>query len=70
MASSAPVPAGSLRDRLVASHMPLVRSIARRHVGEGEEFEDLVQVDTFGCSKPAAALIRAEAWRSPPLRRL
>ena len=51
MASSAPVPAGSLRDRLVASHMPLVRSIARRHVGKGEELEDLVQVGYVGLLK-------------------
>ena len=51
MASSAPVPAGSLRDRLIASHMPLVRSIARRHVGKGEELEDLVQVGYVGLLK-------------------
>jgi RNA polymerase sigma-B factor len=39
------------RERLIASHLPLVRSIARRHVGKGEELDDLVQVGAVGLLK-------------------
>jgi RNA polymerase sigma-B factor len=51
MGASAPIPAATSRERLVASHMPLVHSIARRHVGKGEELEDLVQVGALGLLK-------------------
>jgi RNA polymerase sigma-B factor len=40
-----------LRERLIASHLPLVHSIARRHLGRGEELEDLVQVGAIGLVK-------------------
>jgi len=36
------------RRRLIEAYLPLVRSIARRFVGRGERFEDLVQVGTIG----------------------
>jgi RNA polymerase sigma-B factor len=36
------------RDRLMELHMPLVRSLARRHAGRGEELEDLMQVGAIG----------------------
>ncbi len=40
------------RERLIESHLPLVRSIARRYAGRGEPLEDLIQVGSV-------ALIRA-----------
>jgi RNA polymerase sigma-B factor len=40
------------RERLIESHLPLVRAIARRYAGRGEALEDLIQVG-------AVALIRA-----------
>src|SRR5205085_3985077 len=40
------------RGRLIESHLPLVRSIARRYAGQGESLEDLVQVGSV-------ALVRA-----------
>jgi RNA polymerase sigma-B factor len=40
------------RERLIESHLPLVRSIARRFAGRGEPLEDLIQVGSV-------ALIRA-----------
>lgn len=49
--SSRPVPAKVSRERLIASHLPLVRSIARRHVGRGEDLDDLVQVGAVGLVK-------------------
>lgn len=49
--SSRPVLAKVSRDRLIASHLPLVRSIARRHVGRGEDLDDLVQVGAVGLVK-------------------
>jgi RNA polymerase sigma-B factor len=49
--SSRPVPDKVSRERLIASHLPLVRSIARRHVGRGEDLEDLVQVGAVGLVK-------------------
>jgi RNA polymerase sigma-B factor len=36
------------RDRLIQLYLPLVRKLARRHVGRGEQLEDLVQVGTIG----------------------
>jgi RNA polymerase sigma-B factor len=36
------------RERLIRQYLPLVRRLARRHVGRGEPFEDLVQVGTIG----------------------
>ena len=40
------------RERLIKSHLPLVKAIARRYEGRGETLEDLIQVG-------ALALIRA-----------
>jgi RNA polymerase sigma-B factor len=45
------VPDELSRERLIAAHLPLVRSIARRHVGRGEELDDLVQVGAVGLVK-------------------
>jgi RNA polymerase sigma-B factor len=39
------------RDRLVAECMPLVRSLARRYAGRGEQLEDLIQVGSIGLIK-------------------
>jgi RNA polymerase sigma-B factor len=39
------------RDRLIESHLPLVRALARRYAGRGEALEDLVQVGTVGLIK-------------------
>ena len=36
---------------LVRSHLPLVRAMARRYAGRGEEFDDLVQVGALGLIK-------------------
>ncbi len=36
------------RERLIQQYMPLVRSLARRHAGRGEQLEDLVQVGSIG----------------------
>jgi RNA polymerase sigma-B factor len=41
----------SARERLIRQYLPLVRRLARRHVGRGEPFEDLVQVGTIGLIK-------------------
>lgn len=40
------------RERLIESHLPLVRAIARRYAGQGETVDDLIQVGSI-------ALIRA-----------
>jgi RNA polymerase sigma-B factor len=37
-----------VRERLIREHLPLVRWLARRFVGRGEEFDDLVQVGSIG----------------------
>jgi RNA polymerase sigma-B factor len=42
----------------VRSHLPLVRSIARRYAGRGEEYDDLVQAGSVG-------LVRASARFDP-----
>jgi RNA polymerase sigma-B factor len=39
------------RDRLVLDMMPLVRSLARRYAGRGEQLDDLVQVGSLGLVK-------------------
>ena len=39
------------REHLVESHLPLVRSIARRYAGRGESLEDLAQVGAIGLVK-------------------
>ncbi len=39
------------RDRLVEANLPLVRAIARRYAGRGEQLEDLVQVASIGLVK-------------------
>jgi RNA polymerase sigma-B factor len=43
---------GAGRERLIESHLPLVRAIARRYTGRGESLEDLIQVGSV-------ALVRA-----------
>lgn len=43
--------ADGARKDLVRSHLPLVRAMARRYGGRGEEFEDLVQVGAVGLVK-------------------
>src|ERR671925_2301813 len=39
------------RSRLIQQYLPLVRRLARRYVGHGEELEDLVQVGSIGLIK-------------------
>jgi RNA polymerase sigma-B factor len=39
------------RDRLIRQYLPLVRRLARRHAGRGEQLEDLVQVGSIGLIK-------------------
>jgi RNA polymerase sigma-B factor len=39
------------RDELVERFMPLARKLARRYVGAGEPFEDLLQVASYGLLK-------------------
>ncbi|MGZ6616709.1 MAG: sigma-70 family RNA polymerase sigma factor [Solirubrobacteraceae bacterium] len=41
------------RAQLIESHLPLVRTVARRFLGHGEELEDLVQVGAVGLVKAA-----------------
>jgi RNA polymerase sigma-B factor len=42
---------GGARDRLIEENLPLVRAIARRYVGRGEQLDDLVQVGSIGLIK-------------------
>jgi RNA polymerase sigma-B factor len=53
LASSHPLSAKVSRARLIESHLPLVRAIARRYDGRGEAPEDLVQVGAVGLIKAA-----------------
>src|SRR5262245_29085925 len=39
------------RERLIEENLPLVRAIARRYVGRGEQLDDLVQVGSIGLIK-------------------
>jgi RNA polymerase sigma-B factor len=39
------------RQRLIEQHLPLVRALARRFSGRGEQLEDLVQVGSIGLIK-------------------
>jgi RNA polymerase sigma-B factor len=39
------------RERLIESHLPLVRTLARRHKGRGESLDDLVQIGAIGLIK-------------------
>ncbi|HZE06886.1 MAG TPA: sigma-70 family RNA polymerase sigma factor [Solirubrobacteraceae bacterium] len=43
--------AGDTRDRLIESHLPLVKALARRYAGLGAELDDLVQVGALGLIK-------------------
>lgn len=51
MARPRTLPDESSRERLISSHLPLVRSIARRYLGRGEDLEDLVQIGAVGLVK-------------------
>jgi RNA polymerase sigma-B factor len=39
------------RDRLIRQYLPLVWRLARRHLGHGEQLEDLVQIGSIGLIK-------------------
>ena len=41
----------SAREELIARHLPLVRSLARRYAGRGEALEDIEQVGAIGLIK-------------------
>lgn len=41
----------SARERLIEENMPLVRAIARRYAGRGEQLDDLIQVASIGLIK-------------------
>jgi RNA polymerase sigma-B factor len=41
----------SAREKLIARHLPLVRSLARRYAGRGEPLEDIEQVGSIGLIK-------------------
>lgn len=43
--------AAQARERLIESHLPLVKSLARRYAGPDAEFDDLVQVGAVGLIK-------------------
>jgi len=53
----------AVRTQLVEQHLPLVRGLARRHVRNGEPFEDLVQVGALGL---VAAAHRYDPGRGVP----
>lgn len=41
----------SARERLIAQYLPLVRGLARRYAGRGEQLDDLIQVGAIGLMK-------------------
>lgn len=43
--------ADAARERLIESHLPLVKAVARRYAGRGAELDDLVQVGAIGLIK-------------------
>ncbi|HEY2319256.1 MAG TPA: sigma-70 family RNA polymerase sigma factor [Solirubrobacteraceae bacterium] len=47
-----PLVAGS-RERLIESHLPLAKSVAKRYAGRGVDLDDLVQVGAVGLIKAA-----------------
>ena len=47
-----PLAAGS-RERLIESHLPLAKSVAKRYAGRGVDLDDLVQVGAVGLIKAA-----------------
>lgn len=47
MSPTSDEPAAFDRDRLIESHLPLVRAIARRFAGRGEPLDDLVQIGSL-----------------------
>jgi RNA polymerase sigma-B factor len=42
------------RQALIQAHLPLVRAVARRYAGQGEELDDLVQVGAVGLLRASA----------------
>ena len=44
-------PSAGARERLIESHLPLVKALARRYAGPGTELDDLVQVGAVGLIK-------------------
>ncbi|MEJ7715489.1 MAG: sigma factor [Thermoleophilaceae bacterium] len=54
------------RERLVARHLPLVRSLARRYAGRGEALEDIEQVGAIGLLKAIDRFELGRGCRSPP----
>ena len=46
-------PATATRERLIESHLPLAKSVARRYAGRGVDLDDLVQVGAVGLIKAA-----------------
>ena len=53
-ASEALEPPDEGSQELVRSHLPLVRAMARRYSGRGEELDDLVQVGSLGLIRSSA----------------
>ncbi|HWD74531.1 MAG TPA: sigma-70 family RNA polymerase sigma factor [Solirubrobacteraceae bacterium] len=51
MSSTQQQPAADARERLIESHLPLVRALARRYAGPDAELDDLVQVGAVGLIK-------------------
>ncbi len=41
------------REHLIESHLPLVKSVARRYAGQGADLDDLIQVGSIGLIKAA-----------------